>query len=70
MSCTHRKKNEKNRTSTIGLSKKQRVSKAYPTIKSFFLQSYGKSTQILHHFEVRIEYSREGAVQEISNKES
>jgi hypothetical protein len=26
--------------------------------------------QILHHFEVTIEYSREGAVQEISNKES
>jgi hypothetical protein len=49
---------------------KQRVSKAYPTIKFFFLQSYGKSTQILQHFEVTIKYSREGALQEISNKES
>jgi hypothetical protein len=47
---------------------KQRISKANPTIKFF-----GKSTQLiknLHHFEVTIEYSREGAVQEISNKES
>jgi hypothetical protein len=26
--------------------------------------------QNLHHFEVTFEYSREGAVQEISNKES
>ncbi len=49
---------------------KQRVSKAYPTTNCFFVQSYGKSTQILHHFEVRIKYSREGAVQEISTKES
>jgi hypothetical protein len=50
--------------------KKRRVSKTYQQSNPFSLQSYGKSTQILHQFEVTMKYSREGAVQEISNKES
>jgi len=39
---------------------------------SFFLKLWKSNPidQNLHHFEVTIEYSREGAVQEISNKET
>jgi hypothetical protein len=52
---------------------KQRVSKANPTINFFFflkLWKFNPIGQNLHHFEVTMEYSREGVVQEISNKES
>ncbi len=69
MSCTHRKKwkeqNINNRT-----FKNNGYQKPTQQSNCFFVLGYGKSTQILHQFEVTIKYSREGAVQEISNKES
>jgi len=70
--CPAHRKNEKNRTSTIGLSKTKGVERQ-PNNQIVFLKKLWKINPIdqnLHHFEVTIEYSREGAVQEISNKES
>jgi hypothetical protein len=71
--CPAHRKNEKKRTSTIRLSKTKGIYQK-PTQQSIFLKKklwkINPIDQNLHHFEVTIEYSREGAVQEISNKET
>jgi hypothetical protein len=68
--CPAHRKNEKNRTSTIKLSKTKGI-KSQPNNQFLFFFKLWKINPIdqnLHHFEATIEYSREGAVQEISNK--
>jgi hypothetical protein len=44
--CPAHRKNEKNRTSTIGLSKTKGI-ESQPNNQILFLKSYGKSTQLI-----------------------
>jgi hypothetical protein len=44
--CPAQRKNEKNRTSTIGLSKTKGI-ESQPNNQILFLKSYGKSTQLI-----------------------